>query len=250
MSPPLYIYGVVAAGSLAPLELEGVCGAPVFPIEEDGLAALAGELPEPEPRLRRRDLQAHLDVLRAAFERTTVVPCSFGTAFGSEDEVRGELLRARRDELTELLERLDGRSQFELSVTYDDDVVLREVVAADPEIARLREQTRDGGEETYFARVRLGELVAGAVEARREADAAALLEAVGPHVEALEVQDGRQDRVLKASLLVANDRVAAFERTLEQLAAEGGGRMRLELVGPLPPTAFVQLEDAEAATWG
>jgi hypothetical protein len=249
VSPQLYVYGVVATGSLDAPELEGVRAQAVVQIEDDGLAALASELPEPDVRVRRRDLQAHLDVMEAAFERTTIIPCSFGTAFPSEEAVREELLGARREHLLELLEVLDRRAQFELSVVYDDETVLREVVRSEPEIAKLSSQTREGGDATYFARMRLGELVAEALEARRRADAGSLLDALAPHAEAVEVQDARQDRVLKASFLVPQDRIRVFEHAVEQLAEDGNGRMRFQLVGPLPPTAFVRPADAEVGAW-
>jgi len=249
VNPPLYVYGVVAAGSLEGFELEGVRAQAVVQIEDDGLAALASELPDPKLQVRRRDLHAHLDVMKAAFERTTIVPCSFGTVFPSGEAVREELLASRREQLLELLEKLDRRAQFEVSVAYDEEVVLREVLAAEPEVARLSSQTRDGGDATYFARVRLGELVAEALGARRAADADAVVDALIPHAEGLEVADARHDRVVKASFLVAQDRIRVFEHAVEELAAEGNGRMRFELVGPLPPTAFVRPTDAEVGAW-
>ena len=69
-------------------------------------------------------------------------------------------------------------AQFNLRASYHEDVALAEVVAADPEIADLRARTRDLPEDAaYGDRVRLGELVARAMEDKRAFDADVLLEA-------------------------------------------------------------------------
>jgi hypothetical protein len=249
VSPSLYVYGIVAAGAIERIERTGVGAQPVRLVEGGAVTALGSPLAGEELRVRRRDLQAHLEVLKEAFGRTTVVPLRFGTVLESESAVREELLGEREAQLLELLARLEGHAQLELTAVYEEDEVLRELVAGDREIAALREYTRDGGADDHAARVRLGELVAGALEARRERDAAAILAVVEPHVAEVVVDRRRQDRVFKGSLLVRNDAVPALEQALEELAAAQRARMRLELAGPLPPTAFVETVDAEAGAW-
>ena len=106
------------------------------------LAALVSALPPGELRIRRRDLLSHLRVLEDAFAEATIVPCAFGMVLSSEEAVVDEFLEPRREELLGLLQRLDGYAQLNVRVAYDEDVVLQEIVAADPTIAQLREQTR------------------------------------------------------------------------------------------------------------
>jgi hypothetical protein len=55
----VYVYGVVAAGSVAPQPGSGVAGAEVRVLEESPLAALVSTVPEAGLRVRRRDLRAH-----------------------------------------------------------------------------------------------------------------------------------------------------------------------------------------------
>ena len=87
-----------------------------------------------------------------------------------EESVVEDLLAPQRAATSlSLLDELAGRAQFNLRATYHEHVVLAEVVAADPEIAELRERTRDLPEDAAYAeRVRLGELVARAMEHKRE----------------------------------------------------------------------------------
>ena len=238
VAPPataLYVYGVVRAGADA-TEGEGVADAEVGVVESGRLAALVSPLPPDGLRLRRRDLRAHLAVLERAFERTTVVPCRFGMVVEDEGALRHDFLEARAAELEASLERLDGRTQLNVRVDFDEAAVLREVVAADPRIAELRRRTQELGDAGHFARIRLGELVAQALDARRDRDAAAILDALEPAAEDAVVEPVAELGVLKASFLVADPK--AFDRVLDQLAREHAPRLLFESIGPLPPTAF------------
>ena len=79
----------------------------------------------------------------------------FGTLLPSEEAVRWDVLDARRDELVAALGRLEGFVQLNVRVLYDEDALLREVVANEPRIAattaamtvaRMTERNRNGHE--------------------------------------------------------------------------------------------------------
>jgi len=237
-----YVYGVVAADAIPPIERQGVADAPVHAVADGGIAALVSALPPGELRIRRRDLTSHLRVLEDAFAEGTVVPCAFGMVLASEDAVRHEFLEPRRDELVALLRRLEGHAQLNVRVAYDEDVVLQEIVAADPTIAQLREQTRGISEEAgYSLRMQLGELVAASLGSARERDGEAILERLASKAVDVAVDDPG-DGVLKASFLVAPKNIEAFDREVERVAEEQAPRLQIEVVGPLPPSAFATLE--------
>ena len=243
-APPMtsaYVYGVVGAGSIPKLDVRGVAAAPVRAVAKGDLAALVSTLPPGQLRVRRRDLMGHLRVLEEAFAAATIVPCAFGMLMSSEQAVIEELLVSRRDELLGLLRRLEGFAQLNVRVSYDEDVVLQEIVQADPTIAQLREQTRELGDAGYQLRIRLGERVAAALASRREADGNDLLERLEANAADVRVEEPGE-ALLKASFLVARDRADAFDRVLEAIALEQAPRLHLESVGPLPPTAFSSLE--------
>jgi len=245
-----YVYGVVASGRRDWRLDAGVDGAPVRTIEVGPLAALVSDLPAPEVRASRRALYSHLRVLESAFAATPIVPLPFGTVIESDEAVRDQLLRRRETELVELLSRIEGLSQFTLTARYDEERVLREIVAADARLLQLREQSRGAGEAAHAARLRLGELVASSLQLVGEQDAHSVVAAIGPVVEHVDVADGRLDRILRAEVLVRRDKAAAFETTVAQLADGAGGRILFELVGPLPPTSFIErLRVAEEPAW-
>jgi hypothetical protein len=235
---------VVASGSLPSLDVEGVAGRPVKSIEQDGLAALASELAEEKLRVRRRDLRQHLKVLEEAFARTTIVPCAFGMVLESRRAVENEFLDARHSELSALLERLKDRLQLNVTVTYDEEAVLRAIVAAEPAIARLSAESRSLGDAGHFASIRLGELVAAALQERREADAMRLLDRLSAVAEDVVTEQAAETTVLKGSFLVLRERVIEFDQALETLAETEAPLLFFESIGPLPPTAFARLEAA------
>jgi Gas vesicle synthesis protein GvpL/GvpF len=211
-------------------------------IESDGLAALVSSVPA-ELRVRRSDLHAHLRAVETLFEQTTVLPCRFGTVLASEDDVRQHLLDARRTELHSLLEALAGRVQLNVKAVYDEAEVLREVVANEPRIATARERAKALGDAAYYENIRLGELVTARLCDRRAADAERIHARLARLAEDVvgDSRDGDAMLVLKASFLVERKLTDHFDSELESLAKEEGPTIRFELVGPLPPTAFVSL---------
>lgn len=238
------MYGVVRAGGFTSLPVDGVGGAALDVIEHEGLAAIVSGLPEAELRVRRRDLVSHLRILEHVFERETVVPCAFGAVVSSEQALVADVLGTRRAELLDLLERLDGRLQLNVKVLYDEETALREVVASEPEVQRQRERTRRLGEAAHFENIRLGELVAEALAARRADDAERVIARLAAEAEDVELQDapaGGETIVVKGSFLVERARFERFDAALEELAQHEAPRLRFESIGPLPPTAFASI---------
>ncbi len=233
-----YVYGIVPAGAVDSIASPGVRGSAVAVLEEGGLAALVSDLPDDQLRVTRKDLRRHLDVVDEAFRETTILPCPFGTTVESREAVLQDVLRANRDSLAAGLAELEGTVQLNLKVRHDEDALLREIVARDPAIARLRQQT-GGADGVYGQRLELGQRVAAAVEAHRAADAVRVLDALV--AEALDVADEPDEElVLRAAFLVSRARLDRFDALLERVAAAEQELLRFEVIGPLPPTAFVE----------
>jgi hypothetical protein len=240
---PIYVYGVVETGASISLPTDGVASAATRLVESNGLAAVVSSVPAERLRVRRSDLHAHLRCLEEVFDQTTVLPCRFGTVLPSEEDVRQRLLDARRDELHGLLEMLAGRAQMNVKALYDEPEVLREVVASEPEIARVRERARRLGNAGYYENIRLGELVNSRLSARRHEDAERIYARLAPLARDVvaDARDADALLVLKASLDVERKLLDRFDAELESLAEQEGPTIRFELIGPLPPTAFVSL---------
>ena len=160
-----------------------------------------------------------------------------------------DLLQARHDELTQLLERFDGRVQMTLKVSYNEERVLREILESNDEIAQLREAVRGSSkEESRDARIRLGEMVNAAIEERRERDGAEILEQL-KSVSLAGVPQPLENElmVLNAPLLVERKQLDAFEDAVDEVAKGKAELMRFKLLGPMPAYHFIDLEEPARA---
>ncbi len=236
-----YVYAVVPADTTMPAELTGVDDQPVTLVRHGAVAAVAGEVGAYRALGNRADLLAHRRVVDAMAECGAVVPVRFGSALPDSDAVVAELLAPNEHDFAGFLRHLTGRRQFTVRASYDDEVVLAEVVSENPDIATLRDRTRGLPEsEGWNERVRLGELVAKAIEAKRDAEATAILDRLTPgavdwHWSA---PSGPYD-LTRAMFLVDEDRRAEFEAAAEHVAEEFHGRARVQLLGPSAPYDFV-----------
>ncbi len=240
---PLYVYGVVAPDAEAPTA-PGIAGEAIRTIVSDGAAALISDLPDAESlTLGREEITTHAEVLERALQGGTVLPMRFGVVMAGEDAIRSQLLDAHRDELREQLEELTGKVELRLRAVYEEATLMREVVAENPEIAKLRQAIQGQSQDaSYYGRIQLGEQVADAVARKREQDAEGILDALGPLMLDLRVADPGHERVaLSASFLVAEDQMQEFDSAVEEIGRQQDSRMRLKYTGPLPPYSFVEL---------
>jgi hypothetical protein len=160
--------------------------------------------------------------------------------------VRHDLLETREEWLTRMLDALDGRVEMTVSAMYREEILLNEVVTQDAGIRKLRERVRGKpAAAAHFELIRLGELVAQAVDARRAADAGEILDALRPLADAfVPGEQLHEQMVVNASFLVRRDRLEEFDAAVESVSAARADRMHFKLTGPLPPFSFVGAEEA------
>jgi Gas vesicle synthesis protein GvpL/GvpF len=237
-----YVYGIIESTAQAP-DAGGIGGAPLAVVAGDGAAALVSDLPDGEVQMGRDEVLTHADVLDRALETGTVLPMRFGVVMDGSEDVRRDLLERHRDDLRSQLSELAGKVELHVRAVYEEDVVLREVVREDGEIAALRNAVRDRPEDAaYYERIRLGELVARAMERKREHDAQAIIDLLAAQALAVDIGAPAHERVVvSASFLVERARLNAFDEVLEAVARDQAGRVRFKLTGPRAPHSFVEL---------
>jgi hypothetical protein len=242
-----WVYGVVPAGaSLEEIERRSDHLPEVWVVEMGDLAAIVGEAPENDGKQIRDQALGHAQVLEAAAADATVIPMRFGTIVpGGDEAVGSDLLEARGGEIKRLLDKLKDQVQMTVKAYYEEQVLLREIIESEPQIAQLREATRRGSEvETRDAKVQLGELLNTAVQQRRERDASDILEQLKPISTAATVEEIEKEyMILNAPFLVARDRLEEFEENVEKLAEERRERMHFVLLGPMPAYNFLDVEE-------
>lgn len=234
-----YIYAIVPAGPAGKLKVGGLDEQPVRTIECGPVAAVASPAGSQKIRPSRANLSAHQKVVSAAHAIGPVLPVRFGTVM-PRSAVRPDLLEPRHRGFAEMLAELEGSDEFRIKCRYLPDVALREAVEANRSIQRLRHKIRSAGQAVRQAdRMHLGELVFAELERMRNRDARALMDPIAPHILAWEpIDDPSDDVALHVAVLVDKRSFAQLEAVLEQVAQRQEGRIRMELIGPLPPWDF------------
>jgi hypothetical protein len=232
---PLLVHGLLGAAEAAEVDTDELTLAAereIAVIVEGELAAAVSHTDSVEAVPSRANLMAHARVLEHLAEVATVAPMQFGVIVDDHDALASSV-EEQHDRVLAVLERLEGHLEFRLRGRYEEDEVIREVVAGDPRAVRLR------GKDSFDARMELGERIVAGIEARRDADRGHVLERLGPHVADVAVTEVAEPLdAFSLSLLVGTDHRAAFDEHLEALGSELAPRLRLELVGPVPPFSF------------
>lgn len=235
-----YVYGIVPqATELPPHVTADDADDKLIVLRYGRVGAVAARLAG-RPAVGPDDLRTHTELLNELALNTPVLPLRFGTVLPDLDAVVDGMLAAGHDEFAAALDNLIGRAQFTVRARYVMDAVLQEVRAEEPAIRRLSDELRECLGEAYQPeRVRLGELAAEALDAKREADAAELVETLAPYAVAVRWQAAPgDDGIVDAPFLVEYRRQAEFEDAAEGIAKRWHERARVRLIGPLAPYDF------------
>jgi len=221
----------------------GERGDTVHTIHFRDLAAVVSDSPIVEYLSSRRNMMAHTLVLEEVMQEYTILPVRFGIVAPNAKAVRDQVLERRYDELCGLLSDMEGRIEMGLKAFWYENVIFQEVVDENPPIRRLRDSlVGRSAEETYYERIRLGEMIESAMAAKREQDAAKILDALRPLAQETQINDVITDRmILNAAFLLQEPRQTAFDETLDKLDEEMGQRIIFKYVGPVPPYNFVSI---------
>jgi hypothetical protein len=238
-----YVYGITRTAPKSQSLGKGIHGKAIRVIKADGLGALTSDVPPGFSEAGRDELAAHARVLERVIKKSTVLPMRFGVVLPNEAAVRTELLEPHREQLEIQLEEMDGKVEINLKGMYEEEDVLRSLLAQNGEIAALQESLRGQPEEaTYYDRIRLGELVAEAMSSKRAGDEEEIVNRLAPEAVQVEVGPPAHERMaVNASFLVERARINDFDRTLDEVASQHGGEIRFMYTGPLAPHSFVEL---------
>ncbi|MEV5981196.1 GvpL/GvpF family gas vesicle protein [Streptomyces sp. NPDC052114] len=242
-----YIYGIASSSHPAlPDGMEGI-GRPacvVRVLKHGELAAIVSDAPD-DLRPKRRDLLAHQNVLSEAGAAGAVLPMRFGS-LAPDDEAVVTVLGDRADHYEERLRSLDGKVEYNVKATHDEQAVLHQVLAENPDLRAMVEANQAQGGGSYEQKLRLGEMVTATVRAREASDAVEVRRALEPAAEAVGVGPEGAGWLANISFLVNRKTADGFLAAVEELRATQP-HLELRLHGPLPPYSFVDPGPAQPA---
>ncbi|MGW2618659.1 GvpL/GvpF family gas vesicle protein [Streptomyces sp. NPDC001500] len=242
-----YVYGITSSSHPAlPEDLGGV-GDPPMPVrvlKEGELAAVVSDAPE-GLRPKRRELLAHQTVLAEAGAEGCVLPMRFGSVAPEDSAVTG-VLAERAEHYKERLRALDGKVEYNVKATHNEEAVLHHVMAGNPELRSLAESNRQAGGGSYEQKLQLGEMVAAAVKAQEAEDAGLVQQTLEPLAAAVAVGPESTGWLANVSFLVSRDDAAGFAEAVDELR-QAHPHLDVRLNGPLPPYSFVEPGPSEPA---
>ncbi|MFB8170299.1 GvpL/GvpF family gas vesicle protein [Kitasatospora purpeofusca] len=235
----VYVYSITAAAH--PRNLGGLVGVGPAPaalrtVEAGPLCAVVSDSPK-ELRPKRRDLLAHQGVQERLMTDGTVLPLRFGLTAPDDETVRAAL-EQHRDEYVQRLTALEGCVEYHLKAAVAEDVLLRQVLLESSEASALNNEIKAGTSSPELP-LALGELVAREVQARHQALAASIAEALSPHTRQQRTSEPAGDDFLSVSFLVDHGHQESFLTAEKGITNEFGADVNLRLSGPLPPYSFV-----------
>ncbi|MFI6638067.1 GvpL/GvpF family gas vesicle protein [Streptomyces sp. NPDC050504] len=235
-----YVYGITRATAPAPPEGTAGVGDPPRPVRlvtHGDLAALVSDAPS-DLRPKRRDLLAHQGVLALAGTAGPVLPMRFGS-LSTDDEAIEQVLAERAKHYLERLEALEGKGEYNVKATHDEEGVLHRVLADDPDLRALSEANRTASGGSYEDKLRLGQLVVAAVQQREARDAQLVRQALEAASDEVCPGPDSQGWLANVSFLVAHGDGEAFLAAVDALREEQP-QLVLQVNGPLPPYSFVE----------
>ncbi|KOY55129.1 GvpL/GvpF family gas vesicle protein [Streptomyces sp. XY332] len=238
---PLYVYSITAKDH--PLRLDGVSGvgaepSPLRTVTAGTLCAVVSDIAE-DIRPKRRDLNAHQQVLEMLMADGVILPLQFGY-IATDDLVVRQVLESNAESYLGALKRLEGCAEYHVRASQADEAPLLQQILQDvPEASDLNNRIR-GGDRDPGLPLALGEIVAREVQVRQEALAAGLTEVLVPFAREYVAHPPSGSDFLNLSLLVPEEQQEALRTAEANLAREIGSGIDLRFSGPLPPYSFVQ----------
>jgi len=244
-----YIYGIIPASEAISFDCATVSGGgdrPHTVPHRDIAAVVSACAPTDYAALGRdllvRELARHQQVIEHVLQRFPVLPVKFGTTVEHEEKV-GSILRLGYDDFRGALDGLKDKVQVELVAAWELASVLADVACEEP-IAQLKSSIGgDSSPASIRDRVRLGEMIKRSLDRRREEYEQAALQRLVPC--SLELRRNplfHDSLVMNLAVLLEKGKQEEFDRSLDTLDQELGGRLTFRRVGPLPPYSFSTVE--------
>ena len=207
------------------------------------MAAVVSDTPIMEYEESRRNMMAHTRVLEEVMQQFTILPVRFGTVAPSPQALIDQALKRRYGGLISSFEEVENRVELGVKAFWYEEVIFQEIVEQNQSVRRLRDGLMGrSAEETYYERIRLGEMIEAALSKKRDEDAEKILERLRPLVYKTRANKVITDKmVLNAAFLVHREQEAEFDQAIERIDADMGKRLMFKYVGPVPPYNFVNI---------
>lgn len=237
-----YLYGITDAVEFPSLGNIGINGATVYPVAQGPISALVSDITEKRIRPERKNLVAHHAVVKRVMEQTTVLPVAFGTIADDRKSLL-DILKENGNAFLEQLDRVRGKVEMGLRVTWDVPNIFEYFVKQHPELAELRDtvlgKQRGPSQED---KLELGRLFDRLLAQDREQHAEAVMDVLAPHCADIKENQPREEReVMHLACLVERNAKKGFEDGVFEAAQLFDNSYAFDFNGPWAPHHFVSV---------
>ena len=219
-------------------------------VHYEDIAAVVSASPLIKYPISRENLLTHQKIMEMLMENHTVLPVKFGTVAGGKEgvdvaqRIRLEVLKARYEELKDLLAKMENKTELGLKALWlDMKVIFQEIVEENPKIKRIRDLVFSGKSAgLHNKKVTLGERVKNALEAKKAKEADEIVATLKRCFVDMRSNKLFGDKmILNSAFLVDKGRSEEFDNIIKKLDLAHNGRMKFKYIGPVPPINFVEL---------
>ena len=241
-----YIYSIVGtneARNFGPIGI-GNRGDIVSTVGYQDIGVVISNSPMTKYVISRENMTTHEKVIEEVMKDYTVLPVRFCTIATSAEEVRS-LLRKRYLEFKNLLRDMENKVELGVKVLWTNmDAIFQEIVDERGEIKRLKEKIADKSpEKTYAQRIKIGEKVKNALEAKKGKEGKEILDVLKKTSVDFRTNQLAGDRmIINAAFLVDKGWEKEFDDRVDELTVKYDERIKFKYVGPTPPFNFVNIE--------
>lgn len=240
------LYALCASDDSPPeYKLRGLESAPVYAIDQDGLRAVVSDTLSTRLRPERRNITAHQAVLHALTEQGTVLPMRFGVIARNTEAVQ-KLLATNRKDIKAHFERLNGRVEMGLRVSWDVANIYEYFVALHPILSETRDEIwakNSGNKNQREEKIRLGNLYESLRTADRKASMEKVTELLLNYCEDIVENPIKKEKdVMNLACLVDRQRVDEFVEGVFRASQLFDNVYLFNYTGPWAPHNFVKLD--------
>ena len=238
----LYLYAITPGANGRNLGSIGLDQGAVYSITNGRVCAVVSDVPE---RLRpeRRQLAAHQEVLtRLMREAIGVLPLSFGVVVDGPAAMK-RILNQNQQALLAQMQRVIGRAEMGLRITWDVPNIFEFFVDTHPELRAMRDRLFGSHRQvTQVDKIDLGRLFDHLLTEERDRHAEVVGEILGPCCVEIKRNKPRAEReIVNLACLIERDGQEQFEAAVFEAAARFDDNYAFDYNGPWAPHNFVDL---------
>jgi len=240
------LYALCTADDMQPnYTVRGLESAPVYAIDQCGIRAIVSDTLSARLRPNRSNISAHQKVLKSLTADTTVLPMRFGVLARDATAVE-RLLATNMESINEHFERLNGRVEMGLRVSWDVTNIYEHFVTLHPTLAAGRDKIwrqHSGSSARREEKIQLGNMY----EALRTADRQAAAETVKDILfdycdDIVENRVNREKDVINLACLIERSKLDEFVRGVFEASKAFDNSYIFDYTGPWAPHNFIELD--------